>query len=167
MPRFKPVVSRKARFSEPGLDAEQMLRIGEKVRGSIYDRIRAALDVNDRPAPPLRQTMRSNFRDVRGQRLFSIGASNRKTYAHYKVTRYGGKPIRDWWRSGRTLRSLKVLRAAKNRVVIGFTDAVSNMRAFFNNRRWKQFGMSPRDKAVAQEAFVAELSGQSQAEKVA
>lgn len=167
MARFKPVVRRKARFHEPGLTADQMLRVGEALRKSVFDRIRLGQDVNDRAAPPLTQTQRSNSKTVDQQRLYWISKGTRKTYAHYKVVKYGGKPIRDWWRTGRTLRSMKVLRAMKNQVVVGFTDAVSNARAFFNNRRWRQFGVSPRDREALAAAVSVELRGESVGKKVA
>jgi hypothetical protein len=120
-----------------------MAVIGEAARQSMYDRIRLAVDVNDRPALPLK------------------ARANGGGYPRYKVTKYGGKPIRDWWRTGQTLRAMKVIQSSVNRVVIGFTTPVANLRAFLNNRRWRQFGLSPRDLQAVSKA-VREVRQQKQ-----
>jgi len=103
--------------------AQEMARIGEAGNSSMYNRIRLGVDIYDRAAPPLKG----------------------KRYPRFKVSRYGAKPIRDWWRSGQTLRAMKVIQASVNRVVIGFTTTVANQRASLNNWRWQQFGLSSRD----------------------
>ena len=77
----------------------------------------------DQPAPPL-----------------SLGYGRRKQ-------RLGLQNKRDWTLTGRTLRSMKVLSAGPNQARIGFTDATANFRASINNRRARQFGVSPSDKA--------------------
>jgi len=107
-----------------------MQALGTAVQTSVRERIRRAVDVYDSPAPPLKQHKRNP----------------NSGYPAFKVRRYGGKPIRDWWRTGRTLRSLQTLSISYNRVVVGFTDSVSDFRAFINNRRHLQFGVSPRDR---------------------
>ena len=120
---------------------QQMAIIGEAGRASMYDRIRLSVDVYDRPAPPLKVPAK-----------YPNGG-----YPRYKVSKYGGRPIRDWWRTGQTLRAMKVIQAATNRVVIGFTTPAANLRAFLNNRRWRQFGLSPRDLIAVNRARLAVL----------
>ncbi len=121
MQRFKTTI-RKARFVEQGFSAQQMQSIGQQfIDTAERPRIRAGLTVYDQPAPPL-----------------SIGYAKRKT-------RRGLQPIRDWSLTGRTLRSMKVLTAGPNQARIGFTDAEANKRAAINNRRARQFGVSPAD----------------------
>lgn len=137
MAKFKTVV-RKARFAAPGYRPEQMIAIAQATADDIRVRIMRAQDVNDGIAPGLKAA-----------------------YAKRKSQR-GGNPIRDWFLTGRTLRSLKVLSAAQNRAVIGFTDAVSNFRAALNNRRWRQFGISPTNR----QALVRELKLQASPVKV-
>jgi hypothetical protein len=73
-------------------------------------------------------------------------------YATRKAKK-GLNPVRDWTYTGRTLRSLKTVSAALNRAVIWFTDTETRKRAFFNNRRAVQFGVSPRDQKVLAEEF--------------
>jgi len=128
--RHKARIASRARFKNAPFSAEQMQSLGNALRDSVRDRIRRATDVYDAPAPPLKPH-RNN---------------PNSSYAAIKVRRFGGQPIRDWWRTGRTLRSLHVLTVSINRVVVGFTDSVSNFRAFINNRRHRQFGMSPQDR---------------------
>lgn len=109
-----------------------MSNIGSTALDSIIDRIRNGLDTSDGPAPPL--------------------SAN---YAKRKIGR-NRSPIRDWnWR-GATLRSAKVKVASEDSVTLGFTTAESNMIATINNRRAKQWGVSPRD----QEAIFASVRAQ-------
>lgn len=133
---------------------QQMAEIGEAARSSIYQRMRQGLDVYDKVAPPLKQYLKVTktgiFVNAKGQSSLVHAA---KGYAHYKVVKYGGKPIRDWWRTGQTLRSMKVIQASVNRVVIGFTTPLANKRASLNNQRWRQFGLSPRDLQVVMRAI--------------
>lgn len=148
---------RKARFHVEGYTPEQMASVATVLRDSIEQRILRAMDVNDAAAPPLKQpirnvTSRRNVVTVNGQRLIQLPGKEYRGYPYYKQKR-GGNPVRDWKLSGRTLRSMRVLTAAANRAVIGFTDAEANKRAYINNRRWRQFGMSPRDRAAMMAAF--------------
>jgi len=114
---------RKARFVVAGYSAEQMVQMGNGlIEEAIRPRIRSGHTVQDAPAPALSAK-----------------------YAKRKI-RAGKQPIRDWTLTGRTLRSMKVLTAGPNRAVIGLTDAETNRRAFFNNRRSQQFGVSPNDR---------------------
>lgn len=107
---------------EQGFSAQQMQSIGQQlVDGAIRPRIKSGLTADDQPAPPL-----------------AVGYAKRKQ-------RRGLNPIRDWTLTGRTLRSMKVLSAGPNQARIGFTDPTANMRAAINNKRARQFGMSPND----------------------
>lgn len=137
MAKFQTVI-RKARFSVPGYQPQQMVAMAQALTDDMRLRIMRGQDVNDSIAPGLKAA-----------------------YAKRKARR-GGNPIRDWFLTGRTLRSLKVLSAAPNRAVIGFTDAVSNFRAALNNRRWRQFGVSPTNR----QAFSRELHNQASPVKV-
>jgi hypothetical protein len=129
MPRFKTVV-RRARFVSFGWNGPEMQQASDGlINRGILPRVRAGLTIDDNPAPPL----------------------NPK-YAKRKAAR-GLVPIRDWTFSGRTLRSLKTISAALNRAVIWFTDTETRKRAFFNNRRARQFGVSNHDRAVLAEEF--------------
>lgn len=120
---FKTKVS-KARFVVTGYSPEQMMQMGGRLLDEgIKPRIRQGHTVYDSPAEPLSES-----------------------YARRKK-RLGKQAVRDWTLTGRTLRSLKVLTASPNRSVLGFTDEETNKRAFINNRRDRQFGVSPSDKS--------------------
>lgn len=129
------------------LDASRMTRIGDRVTNSIRTRIERGYDVNDQPAPPLRQpTARS-----------ANGLTRLIGYVQTKVSRYGGRPIRNWHRTGETLGAMGVIEASTNRVVIGFRTMQANIRAARNNARWPQFGLSPSDKSTLNRAISSEL----------
>jgi hypothetical protein len=120
---FKTVL-RRARFEVTGYTPEQMARVGESLlRDSIIRRIRLGMDANDQPAPALKP----RYRD--------------------RKLKKGLDAIRNWVYSGKTLRSLRVLTAATNQAKLGFTDAQANLRAMFNNRKRRQFAVSPTDRA--------------------
>lgn len=130
MAKFQTVVKR-ARFVVNGYSPEQMIVLGTALRDSIVERIVRAEDVYDAPAKPL------------------SSKGKHGGYAAWKAKK-APPAERNWKYTGRTLRSMKVLSAAANRAVIGFTDAEANRRAFFNNRRVRQFDVSPRNRqAVA------------------
>ncbi len=131
--KFKTKMSR-ARFTVSPYTAWQMKDLAEVVKLSIRGRIATGLDVNDRPAPPLKIDF----------------AKKGKSYAARKVQK-GKKAIRDWVFTGRTLRSMHVLRANQNKAIIGFAAnntaklLPAGVIAYYNNRRHLQFGMSPKD----------------------
>lgn len=129
MARFQTKI-RKARFEYTGYSPEQMVTAATALRDSIERRILMGLDLGDAPAPPLKPS-----------------------YLKYKQRR--GNPIRDWKLTGRTLRSMKVLSAQVNKAIIGFTDDVANRRAYFNNLRWRQFGVSPKDQSALKRILAA------------
>lgn len=133
MKRFQTVKQR-ARFKVNGYTPERMAIAGEFVAESIARRIEEGKDVYDNPAPPL-----SDGKKGRG-------------YASYKARK---KPpaIRNWKFTGRTLQALSVLRAGWNRVTIGFNTSRANRIAFFNNKKWRQFGVSPRNQQTIREVF--------------
>jgi hypothetical protein len=116
------------RFVTTGWSGEEMAQAGSGlVKRGILPRLALGLTTSDAPAPPLAPK-----------------------YLKRKVRR-GRKGIRDWNLTGRTTRSLKVLTAQTNQAVIGFTDAETNRRAFINNFKIRQFGVSPSDRVVVQE----------------
>lgn len=126
---FKTVLQR-VRFETIGWTGPEMAQASDGfIKNGLLERIGRAQTVYDMPAPPLKPG-----------------------YSQWKVRR-GGLPIRDWKRTGRTLRSMKTLRAGPNTALIGFTDAVTNMRAFINNRVARQFGVSPNDRQVLGREF--------------
>lgn len=106
---------------------------------SIKERIAKGMNVNDSPAKPLKP-----------------GRNGRRGYPDRKIA-HGLAPIRDWSWRGRTMRSLAVKAVSENRVVIGFTDPQADAIAHFNNRREKQFGVSPKDRSVLTRAVAALL----------
>lgn len=119
----------KARFAVTAFPADRMRGIGDKLVDSIKARIALGLTTNDSAAPPLREK-----------------------YRRYKVKK-GGKPIRDWKRSGDTLRALSVTSASNNRAVVSFNDPIAAMRAAIQNRRSRQFGVSNNDRALIEPLF--------------
>ena len=118
--------------------AEDMQTIGNVVRDSIAARIGKGLNVEDAPARPLKP-----------------GRNGRRGYPDYKAAR-GLQPFRDWFWTGRTMRSLKVKAVSENRVTIGFVDPNADRIAHVNNLREKQFGVSPKDR-MALRAIVGAL----------
>jgi hypothetical protein len=77
-------------------------------------------------------------------------------YPDYKAAR-GLQPFRDWFWTGRTMRSLKVKSASENRAVIGFVDPNADRIAHVNNIRQKQFGVSPEDRGALKAIVLATL----------
>ena len=57
------------------------------------------------------------------------------------------------------MRSLKVLVAQPRTCWIGFAEPRADFRAFMNNRRWRQFAVSPSDARVFRNAIAARLRG--------
>lgn len=100
----------------------QMLEIGDTALKSILSRISQAQDVNDSPAKPL---------------------SDR--YIQFKVGKKGKAPIRDWFLRGVLVRSLKVKSASQEKVTLGPVTVEANSLVTFNQRRCRQWGVSPRD----------------------
>ena len=126
MPRkgnFKTKIS-KARFVVSGLTSQQMVEIGAVCVDSIKERLSHGQNVSDTSAKPL-----------------SAGSRGRG-YRTYKARR-SPPAVRNWRFTGRTLRAMRVLRADENKAVIGFSDPIAAMRAAINNRRERQFGISP------------------------
>ncbi|HXP88836.1 MAG TPA: hypothetical protein VN841_29210 [Bryobacteraceae bacterium] len=132
----------KARFVLGPFSADQMQRIGQAVLDSIAARIARGENADDEAARPLKP-----------------GRRGHRGYPDYKSAR-GLQPIRDWKWSGRTMRSMKVLTASENRVVIGFVDARADAIAHINNLREQQFGVSPKDRNALNAAVLAELRRQ-------
>lgn len=129
MKRFVPVQNKK-RFDVPGYSPAAMEQVSnDLIDSGIKPRLARGLDVHDGPAPPLTDRTAK------------------------EKARKGLPTIRDWWKTGRTLRSLKTLEIANNRSVVGFTDQTTNRRAYFNNRRWMQFGVSGSDERVIAESL--------------
>ena len=135
---FKTKITR-ARFVLGPFTAEDMETIGNVVRDSIADRIRKGLDVNDAPAKALKP-----------------GRNGRRGYPDYKSAR-GLMPIRDWVWTGKTMRSLKVKSASENTATIGFVDPRADRIAHINNRRQRQFGVSPKDRLALHAAVLVLL----------
>jgi hypothetical protein len=129
----------RARFVLGPFTSEDMLAIGNVLRDSIAARIGNGLNVNDAPAKALKP-----------------GRNGRRGYPDYKKAR-GLQPIRDWFWTGRTMRSLKVKSASENRAVIGFVDPNADRIAHVNNLREKQFGVSPNDRQALSRAVLALL----------
>lgn len=131
--RFQPVI-KKSRFVVDGFAPEAMSRIGVFTRDSIDRRMAAG----------------QNAQDVAGRALVP-------RYAQRK-TRRGLNGIRDWFKTGRTRRSMQLLEAATNKAKIGFTDSVSALRARVNNLRELYFAVSPSNRSDLIEAVKREDS---------
>jgi hypothetical protein len=129
----------RARFMLGPFSSEDMLSVANTLRDSIAGRIGEGLNVNDAPAKALKP-----------------GRNGRRGYPDYKRAR-GLQPIRDWFWTGRTMRSLKVKSASENRAVIGFVDPNADRIAHVNNLRNRQFGVSPKDRAALAAAVLAVL----------
>ncbi len=116
-----------------------MLTIGNVVRDSVAARIGKGLNVNDDPAKPLKP-----------------GRNGKRGYPDYKSAR-GLQPFRDWFWTGRTMRSFKVKAASENGVTIGFVDPNANRISHANNLRERQFGVSPKDRLALRAIVLAVL----------
>jgi hypothetical protein len=114
----------KARFVVSPFTAQQMVELGQVAVDSIKSRLERAENVYDQPAKPLSEGRRGT-----GYRRYKSGKAP--------------PAIRNWKLTGRTLRGMNVLRANENRAVIGFSDPVAAMRAAINQKRERQFGLSP------------------------
>lgn len=121
------------RFVVTRFPADRMRAIGETLVTSIKERLGRAQTVNDSAAPPLRPG-----------------------YAKYKQ-RKKGSSLRDWNFQGRTLRGMRVTSAVPNRAVVSFSDPVAGMRAAVNNRRVRQFGVSPANRETIAPLFLNPL----------
>lgn len=118
--KFQPVI-RRARYKVAGYTGAEMLEFGNVLAEDVKARILRAENVQDQPAIPLRPN-----------------------YAKYKAKK-APPAVRNWRLSGRTLRGLRCVSASPNLAIIRFYDPVANERAYLNNRRERQFGMSPRN----------------------
>jgi hypothetical protein len=118
------------RFVFNGYSSYQMQQIGSGLlTRAMIPRIRSGQTIYDSPAPPLSPA-----------------------YAKAKRTK-GRQPIRNWELTGRLLRSVKVISSQINLATLGFTDSVANSRAYYNNRRARQFGVSLHDRPILSEEF--------------
>ena len=135
---FQAKITR-ARWVLGPFTSEDMVSIGNVVRDSIAQRIGKGLNANDEPAKPLKP-----------------GRNGHRGYPDYKIA-HGLQPLRDWFWTGRTMRSLKVKSANENRAVIGFVDPKADLVAHVNNLRDKQFGVSPKDRSALNAAVLAVL----------
>ena len=135
---FQAKITR-ARWVLGPFTSEDMLSIGTAVRDSIAQRIGKGLNANDEPAKPLKP-----------------GRNGHRGYPDYKIA-HGLQPLRDWFWTGRTMRSLKVKNANENRAVIGFVDPKADLVAHVNNLREKAFGISTKDRNATTAAVLAIL----------
>ena len=123
-------VVKRVRFVSVGYSNLEMEQVGTAVvRNGIVPRIRAALTVTDSAAKPLT-----------------------RSYGRLKALKHP-PAVRNWEWTCRTLRSMKVIQASTNRAVIAFADTETNRRAFINNARERQFGVSPSDYSVIRAEF--------------
>jgi len=135
---FQAKITR-ARFVLGPFSAEQMQTIGNVMRDTIAERIQSGINCNDGRAKPLKP-----------------GRNGKRGYPDYKIAR-GIPGIRNWIWTGRTMRSLKVKAVSENRVTIGFVDPQADAIAHYNNRREKQFGVSPKDRMALGKIVMAVL----------
>lgn len=129
----------KARFVYSPFSQEQMLNIGNALAESVKARIHAGLNDQDQSAKPLH-----------------ISPHSELPYPQWKAA-HGLQSLRDWFRSGRTLKALKVLRVSENGGRIGFADPKADKVADINNKMDRTFGESPLDHQAVMKAFADEL----------
>jgi hypothetical protein len=132
---FQAKITR-ARWVLGPFTSEDMLEIGNVVVDSIKARLHNGLNVRDEEAKPLKP-----------------GRNGKRGYPDYKLAR-GLQPLRDWFWTGRTIRSLKVKQVSENRCVIGFINPNADAVAHINNIRERAFGISPKDR----QAMIAVIS---------
>jgi hypothetical protein len=148
--KFK-VKIRKARFSVGAFSAQVMLSIGNAVNADIGRRLDGGLDVEDRVAPPLKSRVNSPNNSAGVQ--IALRVFQDRGYKGRKLKK-GLNPIRDWRFTGRTRRAMRVLTVGPGLAILGFSDPEAAKRAAINNRRWRQYGMSPANKKV----FLAQVT---------
>ena len=136
--RFQTTIKR-ARFVYSPYTATEMQGFGQVLADSIRARIQSGQNIYDQAAAPLKP-----------------GLAGRRGYPDYKAAR-GLQPFRDWFWTGRTMRSLKVKSASENSAVIGFVDPKADRIAHVNNLRERQFGISPKDRKALKAAVLALL----------
>lgn len=123
----------KFRFQIRPLAASQMKSIATDLSQSISTRIRRG-------------------ETIQGNQAASL------TLAYLKRKQQRGlADIRDWFWTGKLLKSLQVLRASENRAVIGFANQLANVIAGAQNKREKMFGVSRSDRAAMYRAVEREL----------
>ena len=93
---------------------------------------------------------RSRFRSA----IAAIGRGCRagttsRGYPDYKAAT-GLQSLRDWFWTGRTMRTLKVKSASENLVVVGFIDPSADRIAHVNGPRERPFGVSSQEPARAE-----------------
>jgi len=90
----------------------------------------------------------------KGQTIYDTASPPLKESYMRRKERYAGTNLRDLRLTGRTRRSMKVIEAGLNYCVIGFTDAEAANRVRWNQRRSRQWGISPaNEKALALAVF--------------
>jgi hypothetical protein len=124
---FQAEITR-ARWVLGPFTSEDMLEIGNVVVDSIKARLHNGLNVRDEESKPLKP-----------------GRNGKRGYPDYKLAR-SLQPFRDWFWTGRTIRSLKVKQVSENRCVIGFINPNADAIAHVNNIRERAFGISPKDR---------------------
>lgn len=116
--RFQPRIT-KAQFVVSPFTPQQMIEFANALLADVNARLGRGENVYDQPAKPLSER-----------------------YAKWKARKYP-PAVRNLKLTGRTRRGAKVVSASENRVVIGFTDPVAEQRVERNQRRERQWGVSP------------------------
>jgi len=128
------------RFVYHGYSPYQMEQIGAgTLTRGILPRIRQGQNVQDGPA-----------------RALNAEYAKRKSEGKLKPRdgkQLGTNPIRDWYLSGRLMRSTRVIAKQENQCTLGATDNTINARLYYNNRRGIQFGVSPKDQVILIQEF--------------
>ena len=120
----------RARFVYSPFSSEQMHEIGTEMLDTMWTRIGKGLNCDDAPAKELKP-----------------GRNGKRGYPDRKGG-HGLQTIRDLFFTGRTKRSTAVISASEHRAVIGPVDSRTDLVLSVNNRREKQWGISPKDHGV-------------------
>lgn len=121
MPQYSIRIPARPDISVPVFTAAQMQQIGQGAIVEMRDRIARAVDVFDKPAPPLQPR-----------------------YAKQKI-RAGKQPVRDILLTGNTLGSVQVIEADQTHVKVGIRGATPYRKALFNQNIDPWFGLSNQD----------------------
>lgn len=132
-------IQQRARFEFVGISPSEMRQIGGGAIALNLRRWDRAQDLGDQPAKPLSMKYQMRWKKHQLQWM-----SSDRGYRAQKA-RKGLRPVRDLRYTGDLRRAMGVLQAQRNRAVLGALDEDNARKLYFNQRRWRMFGISPKD----------------------